>query len=178
MKSSLMKSTLTKWYNNYPVFVFIGLFALQIVVFYSIYLNPWLQDKVFTHLVNLYADLSSKLLHLIGQQSSVSGDIIFSNQFSVEIKKGCDAVEPMALFVAGIIAFPASVRKKLAGILVGLLIIFFLNIVRIVVLFLTGIYMRSLFDAMHVEVWQMIFILVAIAIWLLWLRWAVRKSRK
>jgi exosortase H (IPTLxxWG-CTERM-specific) len=178
VKKSFTKSTLTKWYNDHPVFVFIGLFALQIVVFYPIYLNPWMQDKVFTHLVTVYAELSSKLLHLIGHQTLVTGDFIYSKQFSVAIKKGCDAVEPMALFMAGIIAFPVSVRKKLPGILVGLMIIFFLNIVRIVVLFLTGIYAQSLFETMHVEVWQMIFILVAIAIWLLWLRWAVRKSRK
>ena len=178
MKSFSAKSTLTKWSGNYPVFIFVGLFALQIILFYIIYLNPWMQDKVFTHLVNLYAELSAKLLHLIGQQTSISGDIIFSNQFSVEIKKGCDAIEPMALFIAGINAFPASVRKKLTGLLFGLVILFLLNIMRIVMLFLTGIYNRSLFEAMHVEIWQMIFILVAIAIWFLWLRWTMHKSRK
>ncbi len=87
-------------------------------------------------------------------------------------------MEPMALYIAGIVAFPALLKKKFTGLIVGLLVIFFLNIVRIVALFLTGIYMPSLFEAMHVEVWQVIFILVAIALWFIWLRWAVSKHRK
>ncbi len=35
---------MTVWHNNHPVFVFIGLFALLIILFYIIYLNPWVQE--------------------------------------------------------------------------------------------------------------------------------------
>ncbi len=167
---------MTVWRNNHPVIVFLGLFALQIIIFYIIYFNPWVQHKLFIPYINLNAELSGKLLNLLGQHTTVFEDTISSAQFSMGVKKGCDAIEPMALYVAGIVAFPALLKKKITGLVVGLLMIFFLNILRIVALFLTGIYRPSLFDVMHVEVWQMIFILVAIAIWFLWLRWSVNKK--
>ena len=169
---------MTVWRDNHPVIVFLGLFALQIIIFYIIYFNPWVREILFIPYINLNAELSSILLNLFGQHTTVFEDTISSGQFSIGVKKGCDAIEPMALYVAGIVAFPALLKKKVTGLVVGLLIIFFLNILRIVALFLTGIYMPSLFDVMHVEVWQMIFILVAIAIWFLWLRWSVKKTVK
>ncbi len=137
-----------------------------------------MQDHFFALWANLNAGISGKFLQLIGYQTTVMSDIITSPQFTVSIKKGCDAMEPLALFFSGIIAFPTLWEKKLSGLGVGLLIIFTLNIIRIVTLFLTGIYYPSLFETMHVEVWQVIFILTAIAIWFLWLRWAVKQTKK
>lgn len=170
LKGSNAKSGLGKLYNRYPIVVFIGLFAILIILFYLFYFNPWVQLKVLTPLINFYATISSYILNLAGQKTSVTGDLIYSGRFSVAIKNGCDAVEPMALFVAGIIAYPSSVKKKLIGIFPGIIIIFILNIFRVVALFLTGVYKQSLFEIMHVEIWQMIFIMIAVGMWLIWLR--------
>jgi exosortase H (IPTLxxWG-CTERM-specific) len=178
IKRSNQNSGLGKWYNKYPVVVFIGLFAFQIILFYLFYFNPRVQVNILTPLINLYADISSHILNLAGQKTSVSGDLIYSTRFSVAIKNGCDAVEPMALFVAGIIAYPSSIRKKLVGIFPGIITIFILNIIRVVALFLTGVYKQSLFELMHVEIWQMIFIMIAVGMWLLWLRQTSSKPSK
>jgi len=70
----------------------------------------------------------------------------------------------MALFVAAIVSFPAILKKKIIGIIIGLMIIFLLNIIRIIALFLTGTYMPSLFKVIHIGVWQVIFILIALAL--------------
>ena len=118
------------FYRKNPVLFFIGLVALQILLFYVIYRIPWLENNVFTPLVNTYAFLGGKFLSLLGFENTVSGDLISSSQFSVGIKKGCDAAEPMAIFIAGVVAFPARLRDKLAGLGVGLVILFFLNIIR------------------------------------------------
>jgi exosortase H (IPTLxxWG-CTERM-specific) len=167
----------SNWFKKNPVLVFIGLFALLMVVFYCIYLPPFSQDRIITPIATFYAIISGKVLNLFGFGTLVFGDTITSAQFTIAIKKGCDALEPMGLFVAGILAFPASYRKKLFGLLIGLSAIFLLNIVRIVTLYLTGIYKRDMFEAMHIEIWQVIFILVAIGLWFIWLQWAVKKDR-
>jgi exosortase H (IPTLxxWG-CTERM-specific) len=167
----------SNWLHKNPVLVFIGLFAVQMIVFYCIYLPPYTQEKLITPIATFYAILSGMVLNLFGYDITLFGDTISSPQFSIAIKKGCDALEPMGLFIAGILAFPALFRKKIIGLLIGLLVIFFLNIVRIISLFITGIHNYALFEAMHIEIWQVIFILVAIGLWFLWLRWAVRKVR-
>jgi exosortase H (IPTLxxWG-CTERM-specific) len=177
MKISRIKSTITGWIRKHPVIVFLGLFVLQMLVFYSIYLSMYFQGKLVTPIATGYAWLSGKALNLFGFHTTIFGDTISSAQFSIAIKKGCDALEPMALFVAGLFAFPTPIRKKLIGLFFGLCILFFINIIRIITLFIAGVYSRSLFDAMHLEIWQAIFILVAIAMWFVWLRWAVKKVK-
>jgi len=157
-------------YRKYPVFFFITIVALLIVLFYITYRNLWFENHVFTPLVNLYALLSGSILNLFGFDVTIYGDVISSPGFSVSVKKGCDAAEPMAIFVAGIIAFPSLIKRKLVGLGIGLAILFMLNIIRIITLFLVGIYYPDFFESMHLAVWQVAFIAVAVLMWFLWLR--------
>ena len=147
--------------------------AGQMIIFYILYYLPFLQAKVFSHLVHFYAVVSSMVIDLFGFKTSVTGDAIYSAEFSISIKRGCDALEPMALVTAGIIAFPSSLNWKLKGLLTGLSFLFILNIVRIVTLYLTGIYSPGIFQTMHTDVWQVIFILAGIGYWFIWVRKAV-----
>ena len=171
-------SFLKRWREKQPFLVIVALIAIQIIIFYLLYYNPTMQEKVFTPLVNLYASLSASVINLLGFNCGVYKDTIFSMQFSVGIRKGCDALEPMALLVAGIIAFPSTVKQKVIGVLLGLTALFVLNIIRIVTLFLTGIYYPKFFEAMHIEVWQIIFILIGIGFLFLWIRWVVKHKPK
>jgi exosortase H (IPTLxxWG-CTERM-specific) len=164
--------------QRYPFLIFLLLMIGQMVLFYILYYIPALQSKVFSHLVNLYADISSKVLNLFGYRVSVTGDSIYSAQFSISIKKGCDALEPMALITAGIIAFPSPVKFKMRGLLIGLSFLFLLNIIRIVTLFQVGVYNQNLFETMHIDIWQIIFILSGIVYWFAWVKKAVKKKKQ
>lgn len=157
-------------YRRYPLFFFIFIVVILILLFYLTYRNPWFESHIFTPLVNIYAWLSGQVLNLFGYDVNVYGDIISSSGFSVSVKKGCDAAEPMAIFVAGILAFPALISRKLIGLGIGLAVLFVLNVIRIITLYLTGIYNPDLFESMHLAVWQVAFIAVAVLLWFLWLR--------
>jgi exosortase/archaeosortase family protein len=63
---------------------------------------------------------------------------ISSNRFSIRIDWGCDGSEPLALFVAAVLAFPAPFRRKIPGILLGTAILAVANLARVVSLFLAG----------------------------------------
>lgn len=54
--------------------------------------------------------------------------------------------------------------------------LFALNVGRIVSLFLTGIYFPKAFNVMHVEVWQVLFIIFAIGLWIFWIKWTKKRS--
>jgi exosortase H (IPTLxxWG-CTERM-specific) len=168
--------SIADFYRKNPVIFFVGLVALQIILFYVLYRNPWVEQAIFTPLVNFYALVSGMFLSLIGYATEVSGDLIYSSQFSVSIKKGCDAAEPMAIFIAGIVAFPALIKKKFVGLGIGLFILFLLNVVRIATLYITGIHYPDFFESMHLAVWQVAFIFVAILLWFLWLKFVVGKA--
>ncbi|MBE0638415.1 MAG: archaeosortase/exosortase family protein [Bacteroidales bacterium] len=166
-----------QFYRQYPVFSFVGLVALFIILFYFLYRQPLIENVIFTPLVNFYARLSGHFLSIIGFSNEVSADMISSSAFSVSVKKGCDAAEPMAIFIVGILAFPALIKQKLAGLGFGLTILFALNIIRIASLYLMGIYYPDYFEAMHLAVWQVAFILIAVMLWFLWLSYVVNKPK-
>lgn len=146
-------------------------FIILLVAFYLLYSNPAIDRIVFIPLANMYASISGKVLAWLGYSNIVVADIISSPQvFSVSVKKGCDAAEPMAIFMAGIVAFRAGIIDKLWGLSIGLAILFVLNIIRVVTLYVAGIHFPDFFEIMHLAVWQVIFILVAVVIWFLWLQ--------
>src|SRR5438094_10628047 len=109
------KTKMTGWHKSHPVIFFVASFALMMGVFYLFYFSITVQTKVFPPLVGFYARLSAMILNAMQYHTTVTGNTISSSQFSVDVKAGCDAVEPMALFVAGVLAFPVRFRKKISG---------------------------------------------------------------
>jgi exosortase/archaeosortase family protein len=160
-----------RWKSTYPVLVFVAIFAILMGVFYSVWYSVWFNININPKILSVNATLSSKILNLLPLHTRVNSDIIFSSQFSISIKRGCDAMEAIGLFLCALLAFPARWKAKFIGLIAGVCILFFMNIVRITTLFLIGVYYPAAFDIMHVEVWQMIFIILSIVLWLLWLRY-------
>jgi exosortase H (IPTLxxWG-CTERM-specific) len=129
-------------------------------------------NRFFHFYQNLNADISGSLLAYFGHDIRVTGDTISSPDFSVNLRHGCDAVEPTALFVFAVLAFPAPLLRKIPGVVAGVLLLANINVVRIISLFLTGVYFPDFFHTMHVDVWQALFIFFAVVLWVVWALWA------
>ena len=67
------------------------------------------------------------------------------------------------------LAYPTSLKNKLVGIGFGIPVIQIVNLARLVVLSLTGLYYPGIFEFVHAYIWQSIFVIFIIAIWLIWL---------
>ena len=164
-------SLATTWAEKYPIYLFVLVFAVLMGAFYLLWTTPAFTKYVFEPVVIANAKIGSFLLNLLGQGTSTEGDTIFSKVFSIGVKRGCDALEPIALFCSAVIAFPnASWRAKLKGIGWGVLALLLINLFRVVSLFLTGVYWNAAFDIMHMQVWQVIFILLAVLFWARWIQ--------
>jgi exosortase/archaeosortase family protein len=131
--------------------------------------SEWFNSHINPKITAINAFLSSKILNLLGQGTSSGGETIFSPAFSISVARGCDGVEAMAIFAAALLSFPIPWRKKIPGVFIGIFLLFLLNLIRIVSLFLTGVYYPSLSEVMHTEVWQVVFILAAVALWAAWI---------
>ncbi len=157
--------------------VFGGLMGL----FYAVFLLPPDEHprigKFFTAYLSFYARVSGAVLSILGHDITVIGQSISSPEFRVQVVRGCDAIEATAMFVAAVIASPVALRWKVLGILGGVVLLGVVNLARIVSLFYIGIHCsKKTFDTMHVEVWQPVFILLAVCLWLLWATWAKRRT--
>ena len=134
----------------------------MIILFYLVTLLPFFQAYIFPAILNVNASIAGVMLNLIGQGVTVSGASVTNEVFSLSVAQGCDALEPIALFISVVIAFPETRRHKIRGILVGTLVLFAINQIRIISLFFVGAYAPGAFHVMHVDVWQVAFIILAL----------------
>ena len=163
--------------HEHSVLKFLLIFGVLLAVFYVFTaFSPFYGRRLVPSLHQLIAKVSGYVLAVLGQDIAVEHASIRSPRFSVNIIRGCDAVEPIALYVCAVLAFPLPFLKKLLGMIAGALLLSILNLIRIVSLFLIGAYSRRIFDLMHIDVWQAMFIFFAVLLWILWLLWATRNQ--
>ena len=158
------------------VFLFLAIFIGLMAIFYFIWVTDYFQNNFLIKIAELNARLASSFLNLFGYNTVAFNDIIKSPTFSISIKKGCDGIEPTFLLVSAIAAFPIRFGVKWQGMLLGLVFLIVMNFVRIISLFLIGIYFPSAFEFMHIEFWQVFFMILAILTWLVWVQWAFKKT--
>lgn len=93
---------------------------------------------------------------------------------AVDIKKGCEGFEVMILLVSILAAYPMRWRMKLAGIFLGSLLIYLVNIIRITSLYyITWLYPNQ-FEFFHITVWQTVIVLLASLFFMFWINRAAR----
>ena len=149
------------------VLFLVKFFAILVGAYLLIAWNP-VNDNVIVPFTEGIAGVSGAALKLIGQPVTVTGSMIASNRFAVNINNGCNGVEAMLILLASIVAFPASNKQRAAGLALGALAVQLLNLVRIMTLYLLGAYQPRLFDVAHTAVWQIVIIAAAILFFLQW----------
>jgi exosortase H (IPTLxxWG-CTERM-specific) len=149
------------------VLFLVKFFLILIAAYLLIAWNP-VNDRVIVPFTELITRGSGAMLQLLGQNVAVRGTVISSTRFGVNVNNGCNGVEAMLILLASIVAFPASLRARVTGLLLGALAVQLLNAVRIVTLYLLGAYHPRLFDLFHTAVWQIVIILAAIGFFLAW----------
>lgn len=169
VKSSKQSNWAKELKDRMPVLKYIGGFIIFTIIFYILTDADWF-ETIRRPIIAVYSGLSSIFLNILGYGTSADGSLLTSSQFSVNIKEGCDAIIPTILYAVAILVFPTDWSKKWRGLLAGVAFLFALNLIRIISLFLTGIYAPSIFEFMHVEFWQALFILITIMIFLRWLK--------
>lgn len=141
-----------------------GLFAAE--------LTPWAQEYFVIPWTNTLASISAWLVTLVDPGVVATGKVLQStrNGFAVSIEAGCNGVEATIVLVAAILAFPASWKRRLAGLAVGIVAVQGLNIVRVISLFYLGQWDLRVFEWAHLYVWQALIMLDVLVVWLVWVR--------
>ena len=156
------------WQRNRRELTFLIAFALLLGVSFSLISLNWVNDHAIEPLTAGIARMSGAVLHLLGQDVTMAGTVIRSPRFAVNIRNGCNGVEAMLIFLAAVLAFPASWRSRLLGLGLGIVVIQVVNLIRVVALFLTGAYLPRFFDSSHTVVWQTLVILTGVLLWIFW----------
>jgi len=142
----------------------VGLFTLEILQTAEMY--------VILPFTSLVADFSVWFIQLFDDNVIAVSNVIRDKTtgFGVRIERGCNGVEALIILFSAIFAFPAPLKNKIIGFVIGFFAIQGLNIVRIVSLFYMGQWNQVAFEWFHLYLWQALIIMDALVVWLVWLR--------
>ena len=154
-----------------------AIFLATMVVGGSLLLSASAQADVLTCWTVLLTKISAAVLNLLG--FSVKGDAqrlsTTAGSFTVLVGNGCNGAWAHLIFLASVLAYPATWKEKLLGLAVGQPVLVVLNVVRVVSLFIIGVYAPTIFRAAHVYVWQFLIIGFAMLILFIWADQFVRR---
>lgn len=163
------------FYSRWQAIRFLGLLGLLIGVFYVFF--PWFtQTGVFQRYLALIAESTGAILTHLGQSVNVSGRSVSSARYSLVVVLGCDGIEVTAMFAAAVLASPVSLRSRLLFMCGGTVVLVCINVLRIVSLFLVGVYFPRAMDTMHWDAWPAVLIVLVLLCWLIWAWWATQRE--
>lgn len=150
------------------------IFVLLLGAFYAIGTSGFAQGSGRRAYLSFMASTTRSILALTEQDVTGAGVVIRAGDFSVQVGEECDALYLIAVFIAAVAASPLPVRARITGVIVGSLVLLVINLGRVVSLCFIGIYLPSIFDIVHLDVWHTLLVVLAVACWAVWVRWATR----
>jgi len=160
---------------SHPVTRFCLLFLGLLVVFYVLLTLDLIKNYFSTPVTSLIAYQGAFILKVLGLQVYASGITISGAGFSVKILGNCNAILETVLFLSAVMAFPATVKEKVIGGSLGTIFIYLLNLLRVVILYLIGVYAPQHFEESHIYISQSIFIFLVAVFWLCWIDKGVKE---
>lgn len=136
--------------------------------YYAIVL--FLNEELFKPYINLTTYLSGFLISIFDQSTNTIGNVIATDDLNIVLSFGCEGSEALVIYLAGVIAFPANLKYKIKGFIIGGLLLYSLNILRILVLYFIGTWDFELFDLFHNEILPVLFIIISLISWYIWLK--------
>ena len=152
----------------------------KFILFYIFYLALFffLVDyepmRNFLHLEEFYnsaiTQLSAWFIDLVGMQVRSAGNILHLPHANLIIKFGCNGLEAILIYAAGVLAYPAKTKTKILWIAIGTIFLEAINILRIALLAFTIEKYPKIFDIMHDYITQSIMIILAFLLFLFYLQ--------
>ncbi len=152
---------------------FIAVFLVLLAAFEFTLLIDVVDREVVQPFTGSIAAVSGSIIGVSERNVRVSGTVISSPCFAVDIHNGCNGLEATFFVVAAVLAFPATWKMHLIGFGAGALIIQLANLMRVVTLFLIGCHRRAWFDVFHIAVWQTTIFALAVGFFIIWSRRSV-----
>lgn len=158
------------------------LFLLLFAAIYGLLHFAYFQipDEVLRDVVHYHGlvKVSAGLIDLLAPVEHVAAlqNHIISPLANLEVVRGCDGSGAMFLIVAAVLAFPASVVRKLVGIAASLALMYVLNLVRIVSIYFVVAYYPAWFLPAHTYFAPTLIVLLGCLFFAWWALWATRRK--
>ena len=154
--------------NNRPQILLVFIVGIAMALYYYFTGTDLFRKQFLPSYLHFLAVITGGMLSFMGNTLNVAGTVVQSSSFAMDIAYGCDALEPITLFTVVVAAFPAKMKARLLAIPIGILILFTVNIIRLITLYYAGTSSLELFEMMHIEIWQPVFIVCALVLFIMY----------
>ncbi len=143
---------------------------------YHLAKNTWIETLVIDEMTVVP---SAFLINKINPDEAVHAveHRLISKSVRLSVLNGCEGTETIFLIVAAIMAFPARWKYKLAGLVLGVILIYAANQLRIVGLYYILRYERDWFSAIHGFIGPTVIIMIGCLYYIWWTRWPEKLSK-
>ncbi|MCQ8129773.1 exosortase family protein XrtM [Methylomonas rivi] len=146
-----MKKILPKKLPEWVTFLlFVVCYALLDYGYFQIPVDLFANVIYYHGVVAVCADLVNWLVpfeHVLAKQNH-----LLSAKADLEIVRGCDGAGALFLVTSAVLVFPSGLKRKLIGLVLGIGLIYFLNLLRICVLYFVIAYHPGWFQLIHTYV--------------------------
>ncbi len=163
--------------NTIGWFDLLKFFALAFALLYGYQWVPGTaMEPILIH--DLTVVPSAYIINLIDATLQVNavGEKLVSPQMTISVLHGCEGFEVMILFWSAFLWMKMPWQMKWSGLLVGTLLIYGFNQVRIVSLFFIALYQNHWFDTIHGYLAPLLLIALISGFTWLWLQQSTRLS--
>lgn len=155
-------------------------------IMYKLYLDYSENSRYYPdYLTNLVAKQSQSLIETIGYDATIaphpnepSMKLIINNKFVARVIEGCNSVSVIILFVSFIIAFAGKWKTTLFYLLVGSVLIYTINLIRIVILSVGLYHYPWRREILHIVIFPLIIYGFVFLLWMFWVNRFANNSIK
>lgn len=134
-------------------------------------LDEWLTKNIVS--------VSAGFLKSFSYDIYASGRLIGINESpGIYLADGCSGISAIGLFVGFIVAYPGEWIPRISFIIVGIGIIYLVNVIRIITLAIIQVRWPSMFDVTHDYSTTAIFYVVIFILWMIWANLGGGRSSK
>lgn len=165
--SAFIAAKLRPWW--FPLW-FAGIYGLMHHAYFQIP-DDLLRDTLY-HWGLVRPDVAVIDLLAPGEQVVAVGNHLVSARANLEIVRGCDGSGAMFLVVSAMLAYPASLGRKLAGVLAAAGFMYLLNLLRIAAIYFVVAYYPTWFLPAHTYFAPTLIVVLGCLFFAWWVAWA------
>jgi exosortase family protein XrtM len=147
-------------------FLFVGCYSFLDYAYFKIPVDTLINVIYYHGVVTVCADLINMLAPL--EQVLAQQNHLISAKADLEIVRGCDGAGVLFLVVSAILVFPSKWGRKLIGLILGIGLIYILNLLRIGVLYFVIAYYPDWFSLIHTYLAPTFMVIAGCAYYALW----------
>ncbi|MFC1475798.1 archaeosortase/exosortase family protein [Candidatus Zixiibacteriota bacterium] len=163
----------------HPAIRFIVLFVISLVIMSLLFsaASAIFHEQMVSFMA-LTAGIVGGVLDMGGMDIDYHDRYIAARSITIEIIEECTGLYEIVIFIAAVLAYPATRREKVIGFIGGMVALYALNIIRMVLLVMVGNARPDWFDFFHIYFWQVTMILMITSVWLLWIIKVVKNDSR